>query len=214
MTRMNRHFVRLNDSFRNMHAAFERVDEFVVDHAGDLNAVFFRDFKARMRQSFRERSVVCEKNEPLAILIEASDREESSDALRHEVDDASASARIVICAERVFRLIERHIDGTRFRKSLAVDEDLLLADSNSFGQVRYRSSVDLNASFENKLLDLTPTPESGGGENLIESSSLRNGGVLFGVVCGFRSEDGFACASPRGRGHLSTGLLFRRSRRV
>ena len=160
MARTHDDFVRLHDAFGNVDAALQRVRKIGVDESRDLHAILLRHLESRVREPLGTRAVVRKKNEPFAILIQASYGKEATVFRRHKVNDAATSARVVVRTQRVLRFIERDVRWTRLREPFPVDLNLMLAGYDANAQIRYHATVDFNASVENELLDLTTTAES------------------------------------------------------
>jgi hypothetical protein len=169
MAGLNDDVVRLHDPFGDVDAAFEVASEFVIDESGDLHLILFRRFETRVGEAFRERAVVGEKDKAFAVLVETTDREETAELFRNEIENAPSPLRVAVGAKGVFRFIESEVNRFRFRERFAVDADSLFVREDADAKFRNDDAVDFDAPFGDEFLALASTSVAGRGENFLQA---------------------------------------------
>ena len=151
------------------HAAHQAAQIVGVGNAGDGGAIRFGDMVARVSQTVQKIAVVGQKNQPLAVGVEAAHWAQQGLSLEvYQVGDDMGGVDIGPGADDAARLVQGDvIPLVRLDDGTAIESDFISLRVNFRSQLGHDLAVHPHPALLNPHLACAPRPDAGGGEHFL-----------------------------------------------
>src|SRR5688572_3194377 len=154
--------------------AAQPADRLLIRCSGDIRLVGPFDFVTRMRQARGEIAVVCQQQQPFAVVVEAANRVDVFAHAMEQVDHRLTTLRIGAGGDDARRLVQQDVAmALRGAQPPAVNADVVGQRVGLDAHFTDRPAVDRDAPFLDQLLGRTPRGDARLRQDLLEAETRR-----------------------------------------
>ena len=137
---------------------------------GHHDAIRLLDSVAGMREPVGQFAVVGQQDQPFAVQVEPSDREEPHVVAGHHVDNSRPAGRVAIGRNHAVRLVDGVVDELWAGQFDTIEANLLPLGIDFGTQLGDHLRVDLDSPGPDQLLALSTTTRPGRGQHLFAAA--------------------------------------------